>query len=100
MAPQGTKRASLTSASQPLAKKPTPVRSSSPSVKKPITAQFLTLKTLPSRRRSASVRDLFEEEMDNRHDKNNNDDKTANDNFSLEGLNNDDDIQFTLFDFK
>ena len=38
--------------------------------------------------------------MDNRHDKNNNDNEAVNDNFSLERLNNDDDIQFTLLDFK
>lgn len=38
--------------------------------------------------------------MDNRHDKNNNNDKVANDDSSLEELSDNNDIQFTLLDFK
>lgn len=100
IAPRGTKRANSTSASQPPPKKLTLVRSSPPLVKKSIPARFSPPKALLSRWHSASVRDLSEGEINNRYDKNNNDDEAANNDSSLEGFSDDDDIQFTLFDFK
>lgn len=84
IAPHKTKKVTSTSASQPFGKILIPVLSSSPSLKKPILAQSLLSKTLPFCRRITFIRDLFKKKIDSRHDKNNNDDKAAYDNFLLE----------------
>lgn len=92
------KKASSTLVDQPLAKKPTPIRSSLPLAKKLTPAQSFPLQALPTYWRGASIRDLFEKEMDGGQDNNNKDDKIINDNFLLEEFNKDDNIQFTLFE--
>lgn len=38
--------------------------------------------------------------MDSKHNKNNNDNKAANDNFSLKKLSDNNNVQFILFNFK
>lgn len=100
MVPQGIKRASSMFASPLPAKKPTLVGSLLTPVKKPITTQSLLPKTLPSCWCCTLIRDLFEAKIDSRYDKNNNDDQANNDNSLLEQLSNDNDILFTLLDFK
>lgn len=100
MALQRIKKANSTSTSQTLAKKPTPVWSLSSPIKKPTPARSLSPKALPSHWRGTSVRDSFKEKIDSRYDKNNNNNKAADDNSSLERLRDNDDVQFTLFDFK
>lgn len=99
MASQGTKRDNLISANQFLVKKPTSIWSSPPAIKKSIPAQSLSSKVLPLRWYDASIKYLFEKKINSRHDKNNHNNKAANNNFSLERLNDDDDVQFILFDF-
>lgn len=80
------------SVSQPLTKNPISVQSLSLLVKKSISVQFSLSKALSSHWRGTSIRDLFEEEMDNKYDKNNNDNKTANNNFSRKRLGDNDDV--------
>lgn len=82
------KKANSTLTSQPPAKKPTPVRSLPPT-KKSTLAQSSPLQALSSCWCGASIRDLFEKEIDSGQD---NDNKAANDDSLIKELSEDNDI--------
>lgn len=67
-------------------------------IKKLIPTQFLLLQAWLSYYYHTLIRDLFKKEIDNGSNKNYNNNKVANNNFSLEKLSQDNNIQFILFE--